>query len=215
MNHWCEARVVVGREIGNCAGLLSPGVRLGIGAAHKPEDRRYLPLSSKRAKIFTRGSWLSVFHAVRREVAAKCIDSTLCRLWIILHKCVTVERSDLRLLRCPRCFCFGIDDAFDSSKHTLSDIFIESTHIQLYDCLVGDHILLCTGLKRADGYNHSIGWSDFARNNCLQAKHGCGGHNNWINAGLRHRTVRSSTEQSDWQVVSRGGDHARAGANYA
>jgi hypothetical protein len=51
MNEWCEARVVVGREIGNCARILSLGIRLGIGAAHKPEDRRYLPLSSKRAKI--------------------------------------------------------------------------------------------------------------------------------------------------------------------
>ena len=93
MNDWCEARVVVGREIGNCARLLSLGICLWIGAAHKPEDRRYLPLSSKRAKIFARGGWLSVFHAVRWEVASKCIYSTLCRFRIILHKCVSVERQ--------------------------------------------------------------------------------------------------------------------------
>src|SRR5439155_26974307 len=142
MNHWCEAGVVIGWDVGNCAGPLSLSIRLRIGAAHKPEDGRHLPLSSKRAKVFTRSSWLSVFHSICGEVASKRVNRTFCSLLIILHKCVTVERRDLRLLRRSGGFGFGIDDAFDCSKHTLSDIFIESTHIQLYNCLIGDHILL-------------------------------------------------------------------------
>src|SRR5207237_1602611 len=98
VNNWSEARVVVGREIGNCARLLSLGICLGIRAADKPEDRGDLPLSSKGAEIFARRRWLSVFHAVRWEEAAKGSDCTLCRLCIILHKGVMVEQSDLRLL---------------------------------------------------------------------------------------------------------------------
>src|SRR2546427_11960790 len=83
MNHRCEAWVVVGREIGNCAGPLSLSICLRIGAAHKPEDGRHLPLNSKRAKIFARSSWLSVFHSIRWEVASKRVNRTFCCLWII------------------------------------------------------------------------------------------------------------------------------------
>src|SRR5581483_6774511 len=63
---------------GNCPGFLCFGIRVRIGAAHKPEYRRNVPLSSERAKIFTRGSWLSIFHAVRSEVVAKCFDCAFC-----------------------------------------------------------------------------------------------------------------------------------------
>src|SRR6478752_7538678 len=140
MNHRREAWVVIGRDVGNRAGLLSPGISLRLGGTHKPEYRRHLPLSAKRAKIFARSSWLSVLYAVRREVASKGFDCAFCCLWIILHKGVTIERRDLRLLRRSRCFGFGVDDAFDCSKHPFSDIFVESTHVQLDNCLIRNHI---------------------------------------------------------------------------
>ena len=72
-------------------------IGLGIGAAHKPEYGRHLPLSSKRTKVFARGCWLRVFNAVCSEVASKCANRTFCCFWIILHKRITIEQRDLRL----------------------------------------------------------------------------------------------------------------------
>src|SRR6185437_617674 len=126
-----------------------------------------------------------------------------------------IKWTDLRFSGRSRCLGLSINDAFDCSQHPLSDTLIESTHVQLYDGLVRDHVLLCARLERADGYHGSVGGSELARHNRLQTKDGSSGHDNRINARLRHRAVSAATEHPNFEAVSRRGDPTGTGADYA
>src|SRR6516165_9938624 len=99
MNHRCETRIVIRRNVGNRARLLGLGIQIRIGAAHKPEHGWNVPARSEGPKVLARGCWLRLLNTLSREVTSKCICDTLCGIWIILHKRVTVEWSDLRFFR--------------------------------------------------------------------------------------------------------------------
>src|SRR6476659_5733975 len=99
MNYWCEARVVISREIANLAFLLGFRVDVGIGAPDKPEHGRDPPLGSERSKILAGRRWSGLLYTIARKIAAECIADSLRCLWVVHDKRITVQRRYLRLFR--------------------------------------------------------------------------------------------------------------------
>src|SRR6516164_10336026 len=72
MNHRCEARVVIRRNVGNRARLLGLGIQVRVGAADKPEYGGNVPARSEGPKVLARGCWLRLLNTVSREITSKC-----------------------------------------------------------------------------------------------------------------------------------------------
>ena len=67
----------------------------------------------------------------------------------------------------------------------------------------------------ADGDHGGLGGGDLAGDDGLQPHDERGGHDDGIDAGLRHRAVRAAPEQADLQAVGRGGDRPGAAGDGA
>ena len=121
-----------------------------------------------------------------------------------------IQRRDLRRPRGAGGGGLGIHDPLDRSEHALAHALIEGANVEFDDGFVRNDVLLGAGLQRADGNHGGLGGGDFARNNSLQPHHRRGRHHHRIDAGLRHRAVRASAEQSDLQTVGRRSDGSGA-----
>src|SRR5207248_1371343 len=98
MDHRCEARVVIGRDLADLAVLFGFRVQSSIDAADEPEHRWCPPLGSEGAKVLARRRRLRLLYTVRRKVQTKRVAHSLGRRRIIRDQSITVQRRDLRFL---------------------------------------------------------------------------------------------------------------------
>src|SRR5689334_19155418 len=98
MDHWCKARIVIGRDLADSALLFSFRVQVGIDAAYKPEHRWNTPLGPEGAEVLARCSRLGFLDAVSRKVLAKRVAYSFGRFRIVRHKRIAVQSRDLRFL---------------------------------------------------------------------------------------------------------------------
>ena len=206
---------MVGRQFVDAIRGFCLRVDIRIGAAHEPEHRRHAPLRTERAEILARRRGAGFVDTPGRKVLAEGFRDALARGGIVDGKRVAVQRRDLRFPRCTRRFGFGIDDALDRGQHALAHALVEGAHVELDDGFVRDHVFLGAGLQRTDRDHGGFRRRHFARHDRLQPQHDRRGHHHRIDAGLRHRTVRTTPEQADLQAVGRGRDRAGASAQHA
>ena len=65
-------------------------------------------------------------------------------------------------------FGLGVDDALDGGEHALADALVKGADVELEDCLVGDDVLLGSGLQGADGDDGGVGRGDLTGDDGLQ-----------------------------------------------
>ena len=117
-----------------------------------------------------------------------------------------VQWRDLGMPRGAGRRSLGIDDPLDRGEHALAHAGVECAHVELDDGLVGNNVFLCAGLQRTDGDHRSFCGRDLARDNRLQSHHRRRRHHDRIDAGLRHRSMRAASEQTDLQAIGGRGD---------
>src|SRR5579864_4284038 len=215
MNYRSEARVVIRWDVANLALLLRVRVDVAIGAADKPENRRRAPFGSERSEILAGRCRAGLLYTINRKVKAKRIAYSLGCLGVVPDKRITIQRSDLWLLRRAGGFSFRIDNALDRSKHPLPDGLVKRAHVQFDNCLVWDDVFFRAGLQRTDCDHCRVGSRNFTRDDRLKTKHSRSRHDDRVNAGLRHRSMSASPEHSDLQAIARRGHNSRARAQYA
>jgi hypothetical protein len=91
-----EPGIVVGRELVEPAYFFGFSVDVGVSAADKPEDRRRVPLPSKRTEILTRRCRPGLPDFVCGEMSPERIDNTLACVCVVDDELVVIERRDLR-----------------------------------------------------------------------------------------------------------------------
>src|SRR4051812_31697743 len=96
MDHRCEARIVIGRDLADPSLFFGFRVDAGIDAAYKPEHGWSAPFEPERAEVFARGRRLGFLHTVRGKVPTKRVAHSFGRLRIVCDKRITVQSRDLR-----------------------------------------------------------------------------------------------------------------------
>src|SRR5205814_5535529 len=95
MDHWCEARVVIGWNLTDFAFFLSSCIGVGVDSADEPEHGWHAPLYPERSKVLACSSRLRFLHPVSGKMEAKRIAHSLGSLDVISHKRIAIEGRDL------------------------------------------------------------------------------------------------------------------------
>ena len=83
MNHGCESRIVIRRQLADASGRFRLRIDVGIGAADEPEDGGRMPFGAERAEVFARGSGLRLPYAVGGNMIRKASTTRLRRIRIV------------------------------------------------------------------------------------------------------------------------------------
>ncbi|MNY57162.1 hypothetical protein D3C86_1933230 [compost metagenome] len=85
----------------------------------------------------------------------------------------------------------------------LAHALVERPDVELDERFIRDDVLLGAGMQDADREHGGIGRGHLARDDGLQPEDRRGGHDDRIDACLRHRPMRAPPEQADLQAISR------------
>src|SRR5581483_11710652 len=150
MEHRGEPWVVVGGQFGYPARFLRLLVRVRIGAADGPENRRHTPLAAERSEVLAGRDRRDRDDPVFAEMVLQRGAHPLSGAAIVADELITIERRDLRRSGCTRRLRFSVDDPLDRVEYVFPGGLVEGPDVQLDDRFVRDDVLLRPRLKRAD-----------------------------------------------------------------
>src|SRR4051794_4362632 len=110
MEYGREFRAMVHRELVELVRVSRLRIDVRIGASDEPEDRRNVPLRTKRPEILARGRGPGRPDTCGAEVPAERLHHALGGFLIVHVKRIVVDRRDLWLPVRTRCGRFGVDD---------------------------------------------------------------------------------------------------------